>query len=302
MTIQQPTSLEPHQRSAPDREYEVALSFAGEDRRYVEMVAEFLTAAGITVFYDRYETADLWGKDLYTHLSDVYQRKARYMLMFVSADYAKKLWTTHERKSGQARAFQDADEYILPARFDDTEIPGLLSTTGYIDLRHHSPAEVAILVAKKLRPHSGALKASQVPSPKSPAVSGRAAFDYSKYDGRYRIGSALNEFETQWSRRDGASIYCYNDSPSVSSVALAPYGAAVQSVTDGDSLDSTSRVVSANVGQTVVLRNSHGIYEAIRIDGVKNIQPTADSAAELKITYWILVDGGRDFSDVVEPA
>lgn len=37
------------------REYDVALSFAGEDRAYVEMLAEQLKARGITVFYDRYD-------------------------------------------------------------------------------------------------------------------------------------------------------------------------------------------------------------------------------------------------------
>ncbi len=64
------------------REFDVALSFAGEDRAYVEMVAEQLTARGISVFYDKYEEADLWGKDLFEHLTEVYQHKARYMLMW----------------------------------------------------------------------------------------------------------------------------------------------------------------------------------------------------------------------------
>ncbi|MCY1237851.1 TIR domain protein [compost metagenome] len=132
------------------REFDVALSFAGEDRAYVEMVAEQLIARGITVFYDRYEEADLWGKDLFEHLSDVYRHKAKYTLMFVSKHYAKKLWANHERRAAQARAFSEGGDYILPARFDDTEIPGLLPTTGYLDLRHRSPAEVAVRIAEKL--------------------------------------------------------------------------------------------------------------------------------------------------------
>src|SRR5439155_24562734 len=32
------------------------------------------------------------------------------------------------------RAFMEKREYILPARFDDTQIPGVLPTVGYIDL------------------------------------------------------------------------------------------------------------------------------------------------------------------------
>src|SRR5207248_2119071 len=59
-------------------DYDVALSFAGEDRAYVEEVARALSAAGVKVFYDKLEEADLWGKNLYTHLSDVYRKRARF--------------------------------------------------------------------------------------------------------------------------------------------------------------------------------------------------------------------------------
>ncbi len=132
------------------KEYDIALSFAGEDRAYVEMVAEQLKARNISVFYDRYEEDDLWGKDLYVHLTDLYRTKAKYTLMFISKHYREKVWTNHERRAAQSRAFEESDEYILPVRFDDTDVPGILPTTGYIDLRTKSPAEVAILVGKKL--------------------------------------------------------------------------------------------------------------------------------------------------------
>ena len=48
----------------PSREYDVALSFAGEDREYVEAVASALQQAGVKVFYDQYEEVELWGKNL----------------------------------------------------------------------------------------------------------------------------------------------------------------------------------------------------------------------------------------------
>jgi hypothetical protein len=135
-----------------NREYEVALSFAGEDREYVEAVASFLRQKGVSVFYDRYEEVTLWGKNLYDHLQHVYAEAAEYTVIFVSGAYAGKLWTNHERQSAQSRAFGESREYILPARFDDTEVPGLLKTTGYIDLRKKTPEELASLIVKKLRP------------------------------------------------------------------------------------------------------------------------------------------------------
>lgn len=135
----------------PVFEYDVALSFAGEDRSTAEAVAAKLRAAGYRVFYDAYEQADLWGKDLYSHLAEIYTKRSRYCLMLISAAYARKQWTNHERKAAQARAFRDSVEYILPLRLDDTEIPGISETVGYIDLRVTSIDEVVELLKRKLR-------------------------------------------------------------------------------------------------------------------------------------------------------
>lgn len=131
-------------------EYDVALSFAGENREYVEQTAIILKGNGVKVFYDKFEEANLWGKDLFSHLNEIYKERARFTIMFISEDYQKKLWTTHERKSMQERAFKESQEYILPARFDDTEIPGLFETVGYIDLNTKSPSEFSDLVLEKL--------------------------------------------------------------------------------------------------------------------------------------------------------
>lgn len=131
-------------------EFEIALSFAGEDRAYVDQVANLLRDSGIKVFYDLFEEATLWGKNLYDYLSDVYQNKALYTIMFISESYARKLWTNHERQAMQARAFQEHQEYILPARFDETPIPGVLPTIGYISLAGRTPQDFVKIVQTKL--------------------------------------------------------------------------------------------------------------------------------------------------------
>ena len=91
------------------------LSFAGEDRSYVARVADALNRSGVRVFYDRYERAELWGKELYSHLDYVYRHAARYCVVFVSTRYSSKLWTNHERKSAQARAFGEITRYFAGA-------------------------------------------------------------------------------------------------------------------------------------------------------------------------------------------
>jgi hypothetical protein len=129
--------------------YEIVLSFAGEDRAYVEEVARLLRERDVSCFYDRYEEVTLWGKDLAEHLDKVY-RSARYCVMFISRHYAEKVWSNHERKSALARAVQEKGEYILPARFDGTEVPGVRHTIGYVDLRDKSPAQLVDMILKKL--------------------------------------------------------------------------------------------------------------------------------------------------------
>jgi len=132
------------------KDYDVALSFAGEDREYVERVATLLRESGIKVFYDRFETAQLWGRNLADHLGEVYGQKSRFVVLFISQHYPAKAWPTHERQSAQARAIRENKLVLLPARFDDAEIPGLPSTVAYIDLRHTTPEELVALIVAKL--------------------------------------------------------------------------------------------------------------------------------------------------------
>jgi hypothetical protein len=65
-------------------DYDVALSFAGEDRPFVEGIADTLTECDVRVFYDEYFADRLWGKDLYQHLQEIYRDKARFCVVFVS--------------------------------------------------------------------------------------------------------------------------------------------------------------------------------------------------------------------------
>jgi hypothetical protein len=155
----------------------VAISFAGEQRATARAIAENLRGTGISVFYDQYEQATLWGVNLYDHLTDVYQHKARYCLLLASKEYASKVWTTLERQSAQARAFKEKNEYILPVRIDNTEIPGILPTIGYLTLEEHGADGICRMLRQKLgKPHLPETpKPSSQPS-REVATSSRAFF------------------------------------------------------------------------------------------------------------------------------
>lgn len=126
--------------------YDVALSFAGEDRNRAAELYEALKAKGLRVFYDQNELADLWGKNLAEYLADLYSNRAKFCVMFISAHYIEKMWTHHERQAAQARAIRDRKEYILPIRLDDADVPGLLHTIGYLSW----PPETAQTISDKI--------------------------------------------------------------------------------------------------------------------------------------------------------
>jgi len=130
--------------------YDVAFSFAGEDRDRVEMIAMELKRRSVKVFYDKLEQHNLWGKDLYQYLADVYINQAKYCIIFISKYYIEKDWTRHELLNAQSRAFKQNNEYILPIRIDDTDLPGLPDTIGYLDSRNLSQDNIIDLILKKL--------------------------------------------------------------------------------------------------------------------------------------------------------
>lgn len=131
--------------------YEVVLSYAGEDQAYVDEVAKFLKEHSVELFYAPFKEADLWGTDLSEELDIIYRMEGRYCVMFLSKKYAEKAWPTHERRSAMSRAVQQRTRYILPCRFDDTEVPGLPPSVHYVDLKTKTPAQLGELILEVLR-------------------------------------------------------------------------------------------------------------------------------------------------------
>lgn len=130
--------------------YDIAISFAGEDREVARQIADLLKQKRVKVFYDNFEESTLWGKNLYDYLNEIYSEKSKYCLMLLSENYKNKLWTNHERESAQARAFRENREYILPIKIDNTKIPGVNETVGYLDIKTHSIERIVELIVDKL--------------------------------------------------------------------------------------------------------------------------------------------------------
>lgn len=131
--------------------YDVAFSFAGTERPQAEELARLARNAGLVVFYDNFYPEQLWGKNLVDHFDRIYRKESRFCVMFLSREYAERMWTSHERRSATARALQEkGNEYILPIKVDDIDIDGMPPTIGYVSLKERSISEIADLLIQKV--------------------------------------------------------------------------------------------------------------------------------------------------------
>jgi glucokinase len=131
-------------------EYDVALSYASEDREYVRPVAEGLREHGVQVYYDDFERVETWGSELPELFLDIFSKKARFTVAFISASYVNKPWPLHEGRSALGRALFEHQTYLLPVRMDSSELPGLRPTIGYIDGGSTPPGDLVDLILRKL--------------------------------------------------------------------------------------------------------------------------------------------------------
>ncbi|MFD2470644.1 TIR domain-containing protein [Amycolatopsis silviterrae] len=133
--------------------YDIAVSFSGRQRDYVERVVRACEAQGVTVFYDRDDTVRLWGKNVITELRRVYGGVAvRHVLPFLSEDYIAGAYPMDEFYAALTASVHRGGDYLLPVVMDDVEIPAELLNPAiiYLCAAEHSPAELAGLIAKKV--------------------------------------------------------------------------------------------------------------------------------------------------------
>ena len=115
-------------------EYDIALSFAGEQRSIARNIAQELQKHDISIFYDDFEKSKLWGKRLSKHFQQIYGSQTRYVVTLISKEYPIKDWTDFEFSIARNEANNRENEFILPVRIDNTKVFGLPSDVAYLDL------------------------------------------------------------------------------------------------------------------------------------------------------------------------
>ena len=279
--------------------YQVAVSFAGEQRSFVAEVVRFLKERWkLRVFYDADESPYLWGRPLATELTDIYENQAEVVVVFVSKEYAEKRWTRLELRAALSRAALSDGVYLLLAAFDETRLPGIASDLGRVDIADATPAVIAAKIAEQRGLSLFTGKASDEPPPRSESFTGEVSFDYSAHNGRYTIGIGELEFETYWSKASDTSIHVVNDAPSINGVAVVKQSRIINEVSHAESLDYSSRVRTPQTGQIVVFRNRNGFYAALKILEIRDDTRGADRDL-LRFQYAIQADGSDSFANLV---
>lgn len=91
--------------------YDIALSFAGEDREYAQMLHDVLVDNGYAVFYDFAEQHRLLANDVEEYLGPIYESGSRYVVAVLGKTYGNKRWTLFEADKYRNRLSQG---HVIP--------------------------------------------------------------------------------------------------------------------------------------------------------------------------------------------
>lgn len=81
---------------APQKPYDVALSFAGEDREFADHLRNYLEEHDLSVFYDKSEESKIMANDVEAVLGPKYSTESRFVVAILGEKYGLKKWTLFE--------------------------------------------------------------------------------------------------------------------------------------------------------------------------------------------------------------
>jgi TIR domain-containing protein len=135
-----------------NKKYDLAVSFSGTQRPYVENVVRECKKLGLEVFYDMDAQVQLWGRNVITELRKIYGSvSTRYVVPFLSRDYLAGPYPMDELRSALLRAIEQED-YILPVLMDDVEVPAeyMSPATIYLRADDYPPDRLAMAILERI--------------------------------------------------------------------------------------------------------------------------------------------------------
>ncbi|OOG73091.1 TIR domain-containing protein [Algoriphagus sp. A40] len=114
-------------------EFEVAISFAGENRELARKFTEKLEIFDVSVFFDELYESNLLGKALTKQFTRIFNDESKFVLCLLDAHHHDKIWPTFERETFRVRVQEEA---IIPAYLDETKFLGIPEDLYGFDLKH----------------------------------------------------------------------------------------------------------------------------------------------------------------------
>lgn len=132
-------------------QFDIALSFPGEIRSFVESIVHELEhqIPREALFYDNNFIPHLARPSLDVLLQDIYRRRAKLVVVFLCGDYQKKEWCGVEFRAIREIMLQREHSRIMFVRVDDASVDGVFKTDGFIDARKFSPSEIAQFICER---------------------------------------------------------------------------------------------------------------------------------------------------------
>jgi hypothetical protein len=132
--------------------FDVALSFPGEVRHYVEPVVAALerNIGPNSYFYDNNYVSQLARPSLDTLLQDIYRNRAKLVVVFLCSNYQDKEWCGIEFKAIKEIMMERKNDMVMFIKMDDGHVEGVFKTDGYIDGRKYGPDDVARFIQERV--------------------------------------------------------------------------------------------------------------------------------------------------------
>ncbi len=115
-----------------DREWEVAISFAGENRELAKHVAAELEFLDVNVFFDEYYENNYLGRAWGNQFKVIFAEQSGFVVCILDQHHQRKIWPTFERDCFVPRI---ALGEVIPIFLDDTVFPGIPSDTVSIKFK-----------------------------------------------------------------------------------------------------------------------------------------------------------------------
>ena len=127
------------------RRFRIALSFSGDERYYVEEVANHLVNhfGKAEIFYDRNFRPELARVNLDTYLQNIYHEYSDLIALFFSESYSEKMWCGLEWRAIR-NLITKRPNHVIPIKMSSSDLPeGLFPVDGYLPADRLKPSDIA---------------------------------------------------------------------------------------------------------------------------------------------------------------